>query len=167
MSSIFLYYIYMMQHFVLEAPCRVGAGTYIKRAMSLWVTRRWWWIAMPLLSCVALMVVNVKWSVIAIIIVLALLMMLLSLVYFNFVFSPYARWSVMEKTVEVDVNGIHFAFVHPKMKKHELEWDSIRSIQFRDDSTVLRLKESPVAFVLLPVLDYEQSGILKSLYLAW
>ncbi len=150
---------------ILEAPCRVPAGLYMRRAMRLWLSRHWWWIALLLVACASLAVVDARWSVIAFILVVAALMMVMSLVYFHHVFSPLARWSVMEKTVTVTRQGLDLAFEHPRMNAHHVEWESVRSIDFATTATVLHIAGGAINFLMLPPVNAQQAAIVKRLYL--
>lgn len=149
----------------LDTPLKVQAGAYMKRVFAMWLSHNAWWLFMLLAACVSLCAVDVKWSVIAFILCIAALMMLMSLVYFNYAFSPLARWSVMEKTATMDEQGIHFHFEHPKMKDHSVEWGEVARIDFRTNHTILYLKGARIQFVMLPSLDADQVNALKQLYL--
>ncbi|MCQ2289469.1 MAG: hypothetical protein MJZ74_10295 [Muribaculaceae bacterium] len=159
-----------------ESPFKVPAGTYMKRVFAMWLSRHAWWLLLLVAVCASLCAVDVKWSVISFILFLAALMMVMSLVYFNYAFSPLARWSVMEKTIMMDGNGLHIKFDHPKMNDHDIEWGSVRSVQFRADCTVLHISHnvdngdavspSAINFLLLPPLMQEQVAAFKQLYLA-
>lgn len=159
----------------LDTPFKVQAGAYMTRVFAMWFSRHAWWLLLLLAACVSIGVFDSKWGVIAFILCLAALMMGLSLVYFNYAFSPLARWSVMEKTAVIDTRGIHFAFDHPRMNDHTIEWESVRSIQFRPDSTVVHiscnienrhhLSATSINFLMLPALTPEQTATLKQLYL--
>lgn len=159
----------------LDTPFKVPAGTYMKRVFAMWASRNAWWLLLLLATCVTLAVYDARWGVIAFILSLAGLMMFTSLVYFNYVFSPLARWSVMEKTATIDNRGIHLSFEHPKMNDHSIEWERVRSIQFRPDSTVVHLTcnvedghplpATAINFLMIPALTPEQTATLKQLYL--
>ena len=147
----------------IEAPCCVSAGVYMKRAFAVWFFRRWWCIVAPLAVCVSLCSVDVKWSVIAFILCIFAMMMGLTLVYFNYAFSPQARWSIMEKTATIDGGGITFDFAHPKMKPHTVRWDDVKTMQFRPEGIVLSL--SPSTFLMLPPQSPHSVEIIKKLYM--
>ncbi len=163
------------QPLVIDAPCRVSSGTYLRCALGMWFSRHWWWMAVLAAGCLALLVVSVKWGIIAFILTIMALMMIMSLVYFNFIFSPLARWSVMEKTATVDGRGIRFSFEHPRMDDHEVEWECVRSIQFHPDYIVVHvscdvdnnkaLPASAINFLLLPGMPEDDVLALKRLYL--
>lgn len=149
----------------LDTPFKVQAGAYMKRVMVMWLSRHAWWLLLLLAACISLCVIYVKWSVIAFILYLAALMMGLSLVYFNYAFSPLGRWSVMEKTATIDAVGIHFTFEHPKMNDHTIEWGEVARIDFRAEATLFHLKGATINFVMLPPLTPEQVTTIKQLYL--
>lgn len=150
---------------ILDTPFKVQAGDYMKRVFAMWLSRHAWWLLLLLAACALLCAVDVKWSVIAFILCIAGLMMLMSLVYFNYAFSPLARWSVMEKTAVIDKAGLHFTFEHPKMNDHFISWNEVTRIDFRAGATLFHLKGASINFVMLPSLDADQAKTLKQLYL--
>ncbi len=133
--------------------------------MRLWLSRHWWWIALLLVSCVLLAVIDARWGVIAFVLVVAALMMVTSIVYFNYAFAPLGRWSVMEKTVTMTRQGVDLAFEHPRMKAHHVEWESVRSIDFTASHTVIYIAGAHTDFLLLPALTAEQVAKVKQLYM--
>ncbi|MBQ0121777.1 MAG: hypothetical protein KBT13_11790 [Bacteroidales bacterium] len=149
---------------LIEAPARVNAGSYMRVALGKWASRHAWWMLLVLAMCTVLACYDVRWCVGAIVLYLAALMMLLTLVYFNYAFSPQARWSVMEKTVSLSEQGIHMAFAHPRMNDHYIAWREITRVQLTQSATVLNLN-GPVNFVMLPPLTPEQKETFKRLYL--
>lgn len=149
----------------IETPLKVSAGSYMKRVFAMWFSYNAWWMLLLLVVCVSFTMLDAKWSVIAFILYLAGLMMGLSLVYFNYAFSPLARWSVMEKTALIDEAGIRFTFEHPKMNAHFISWNEVTRIDFRTSYTLLYLKGACIKFVMLPSLDANHVDALKQLYL--
>lgn len=153
------------ENVILEPPCKVAAGTYMRRVFAMWLGRHWWWMALLAGCCLSLCALDVKWCVIAFILSLAALMMIMSLVYFHYAFSPLARWSVMEKSVEIGRDGLKLVFEHEKMNDHYVKWEKVRTIQFRPDGIVLHLTGSNINFLMLPPLSPETNAIIKRLYL--
>lgn len=159
----------------LDTPAKIQAGTYVKRVFAMWFARNAWWLLLLLAACASLSAIDARWSVFAFILCLAGMIMVMNLVYFNYVFSPLARWSVMEKTITMDAAGIQLKFEHPKAKDRTIEWDRVRSIQFMADCTVFHIthnvengkpvSSSAINFLMLPPLTQEQVKTVKALYL--
>ena len=138
----------------------------MRRVFAMWLSRHAWWLLMLLGACLALAFVDAGWATAAVILYVIALLMLFTLVYFNYAFSPVARWSVMTKTVFIDARGLHLTFDHPRMNDHTLLWRDITLIQFTADATVIHIKGAPINFITLPPLTPEQRNTLKALYLA-
>jgi len=120
--------------------CSVGAGSYIKRLCGLFMADNWLWMVLPVALCGVLAVwVDVRYVIVAMMVMLVALPMLLSLLYIYYGFSPEARWSIMEKSVTVGEAGITLDFTDERMKKHAIAADDVRYIIEKDDVVILML----------------------------
>ena len=100
----------------------------------------WLWMAMPLAVCAILAIwIDVRFIIVAMMVLFIIMPMVLALLYFYYGFSPEARWSIMEKTVTLDENGITLDFTDERMKKHAIRWDDVHYIIEKDDAVMLML----------------------------
>ena len=100
----------------------------------------WLWMAMPLAVCAILAIwIDVRFIIVAMMVLFIIMPMVLALLYFYYGFSPEARWSIMEKTVTLDENGITLDFTDDRMKKHAIRWDDVHYIIEKDDAVMLML----------------------------
>ena len=100
----------------------------------------WLWMAMPLAVCAILAIwMDVRFIIVAMMVLFIIMPMVLALLYFYYGFSPEARWSIMEKTVTLDKSGITLDFTDERMKKHAIRWDDVHSIIEKDDAVMLML----------------------------
>ena len=100
----------------------------------------WLWMAMPLAVCAILAIwIDVRFIIVAMMVLFIIMPMVLALLYFYYGFSPEARWSIMEKTVTLDENGITLDFTDERMKKHAIHWDDVHYIIEKDDAVMLML----------------------------
>ena len=101
----------------------------------------WLWMAMPLAVCAILAIwIDVRFIIVAMMVLFIIMPMVLALLYFYYGFSPEARWSIMEKTVTLDENGITLDFTDERMKKHAIRWDDVHYIIEKDDAVMLMLR---------------------------
>lgn len=101
----------------------------------------WLWMAMPLAVCTILAIwIDVRFIIVAMMVLFIIMPMVLALLYFYYGFSPEARWSIMEKTVTLDENGITLDFTDERMKKHAIHWDDVLCIIEKDDAVMLMLR---------------------------
>lgn len=95
---------------------------------------------MPLAVCAILAIwIDVRFIIVAMMVLFIIMPMVLALLYFYYGFSPEARWSIMEKTVTLDENGITLDFTDERMKKHAIRWDDVHYIIEKDDAVMLML----------------------------
>ena len=120
--------------------CRVSSGQYMRHLFTMFLADYWLWMAMPLAVCAILAIwIDVRFIIVAMMVLFIIMPMVLALLYFYYGFSPEARWSIMEKTVTLDENGITLDFTDDRMKKHAIRWDDVHYIIEKDDAVMLML----------------------------
>ena len=121
--------------------CRVSSGQYMRHLFTMFLADYWLWMAMPLAVCAILAIwIDVRFIIVAMMVLFIIMPMVLALLYFYYGFSPEARWSIMEKTVTLDENGITLDFTDERMKKHAIRWDDVHCIIEKDDAVMLMLR---------------------------
>lgn len=106
----------------------------------MFMADNWLWMLAPVAVCGILAVwVDVRFVIVAMMVLFIVLPMVLALLYFYYGLSPEARWSIMEKTVTLNEEGMTLDFVDERMKKHVIRWDDVRYIIEKDDVVSLML----------------------------
>lgn len=106
----------------------------------MFLADNWLWMLAPVAVCGILAVwVDVRFVIVAMMVLFIVLPMVLALLYFYYGLSPEARWSIMEKTVTLNEEGMTLDFVDERMKKHVIPWDDVRYIIEKDDVVTLML----------------------------
>ena len=144
--------------------CSVTAGCYMKRLCALFLADNWLWMVAPVALCAVLAVwIDVRFVIVALMVLFIVLPMILSLLYFYYGFSPEARWSIMEKAADVGPEGITLTFTDPRMKKHAIRWDDVRHIIEKDDALLLMLKGRRYTCLMFPasVIDPDVAQALR------
>ena len=119
---------------------KVTAGAYMRHLGAMFLAENWLWLVLPVAVCAVLAIwVDVRFVIVAMMVVLIVLPMLLALLYFYYGFSPEARWSIMEKQVDLTDEGLALTFTDERMKKHVIPWDNVLNIIEKDDAWLLML----------------------------
>ena len=106
----------------------------------MFLADNWLWMVLPVALCgVLAMWIDLRFIIVALMVLFVVLPMILALLYFYYGFSPEARWSIMEKTVGIDPEGLALSFTDERMKKHVIRWDDVRHIIVKDDAVLLML----------------------------
>ena len=106
----------------------------------MFLADNWLWMLAPVAVCGILAVwVDVRFVIVAMMVLFLVLPMVLALLYFYYGLSPEARWSIMEKSVTLNEEGMTLDFVDERMKKHVIRWDDVRYIIEKDDVVTLML----------------------------
>ena len=130
---------------------RVTAGEYMRNLGALFLADNWLWMAMPLAVCGVLAYwLDVRFIIVALMVLFVVLPMILALLYFYYGFSPEAQWSIMEKTATLDDEGMTLTFTDERMKKHVIGWDDVRYIIDQRDVVMLMLKGQRYRCLMLP-----------------
>ena len=119
---------------------KVTAGAYMRHLSAMFLADNWLWMVLPLAVCAVLAIwVDVRFIIVALMVLFIVLPMVLALLYFYYGFSPEARWSIMEKQVDLTEEGLELTFTDERMKKHAIPRDSVRSIIEKDDVWMLMM----------------------------
>ena len=129
---------------------KVEGGRYQRVLWRDMAGDHWWWLLFAAGACLALIAVDVRFAIVAAMVVLLALPMALAMVYIVYTFTPEVRWSLLEKTARIDVNGIHISFTHERMSAHTIEWLTVRSIVMYRGDMVFRLAGRRYNYWILP-----------------
>lgn len=117
----------------------------------MFLADNWLWMVLPVAVCGMLAIfIDVRFIIVALMILFVILPMLLALLYFYYGLSPEARWSIMEKTATIDDSGISLVFADERMKKHVIPRDDVRSIIEKDDALIIMLRGKRYTCLMLP-----------------
>ena len=131
--------------------CSVTSGCYMRHLCSMFLADNWRWMVLPVAVCGMLAIfIDVRFIIVALMILFVILPMLLALLYFYYGLSPEARWSIMEKTATIDDSGISLVFADERMKKHVILRDDVRSIIEKDDALIIMLRGKRYTCLMLP-----------------
>ena len=129
----------------------VTSNTYMRHLCSLFLAENWLWLVAPVAVCAVFAVwVDVRFVIVALMVLFIVLPMILALLYFYYGLSPEARWSIMEKTADIDDEGISLSFTDQRMKKHVIPWGDVRYIIEKDDVWLLMLKSKRYTCLMFP-----------------
>ena len=118
----------------------VPSGLYMRRLCLLFIADYWLWLVLPVALCAILALwVDVRFVIVAMMVLFIILPMVLALLFFYYGLSPEARWSIMDTTVTLDDRGITLDFTDERMKKHVIRWDDVHGIIEKDDAVMLML----------------------------
>ena len=131
--------------------CQVTAGTYMRHLSLMFLADNWLWMVLPVAVCAVLAVwFDLRFFIVALMVLLVALPMVLALLYFYYGFSPEARWSIMEKNAIIDHQGITLTFTDERMKTHVIAADDVREIVEKEDVWMLMLKGARYTCLMLP-----------------
>ena len=130
----------------------------------MFLADNWLWMVLPVAVCGMLAIfIDVRFIIVALMILFVILPMLLALLYFYYGLSPEARWSIMEKTATIDDSGITLDFADERMKKHVILRDDVRSIIEKDHALIIMLRGKRYTCLMLPAsaVDPDVTQVLR------
>lgn len=117
----------------------------------MFLADNWLWMVLPIAICAILaFFVDVRFIIVAMMILFIVMPMVLALLYFYYGFSPEARWSIMEKTLTIGNEGITLTFTDERMKKHAIGWNDVLHIIEKDNVLLFMLKGKRYTCLMLP-----------------
>lgn len=117
----------------------------------MFLADNWLWMVLPIAICAILaFFVDVRFIIVAMMILFIVMPMVLALLYFYYGFSPEARWSIMEKKLTIGNEGITLTFTDERMKKHAIGWDDVLHIIEKDNVLLFMLKGKRYTCLMLP-----------------
>lgn len=123
----------------------------MKHLCSMFLADNWLWMVLPVAVCGMLAIfIDVRFIIVAMMILFVILPMLLSLLYFYYGLSPEARWSIMEKTATVDDSGITLDFADERMKKHVILREDVHNIIEKNDALIIMLRGKRYTSLMIP-----------------
>lgn len=131
--------------------CSIQSGSYMRHLFLLFLADNWLWMVLPVALCAILAAwIDVRFIIVALMVLFIAMPMILSLLYFYYGFSPEARWSIMEKDVDINNEGATMTFTDPRMKTHAISWDDVREIIIKNDALLLMLNGKRYTCLMLP-----------------
>ena len=89
----------------------------MRQLCLMFLADNWLWMVLPIAICAILaFFVDVRFIIVAMMILFIVMPMVLALLYFYYGFSPEARWSIMEKKLTIGNEGITLTFTDERMK---------------------------------------------------
>lgn len=138
----------------------------MRHLCAMFLADKWLWMVAPVALCALLAVwIDVRFVIVAMMVLFIVLPMVLALLYFYYGLSPEARWSIMEKTVTINDKGISLDFADERMKTHVIGWSDVRNIIEKDDALLLMLNGKRYTCLMLPasVVDPDIAQALRQL----
>ena len=129
----------------------VTAGSYMRELCLMFLADNWLWLVLPVAVCAMLAIwVDVRFAIVAMMVLFIVLPMVLALLYFYYGLSQEARWSIMDKSLTIDDAGITLEFTDERMKTHVIPRDNVRHIIEKDDVVMLMLDGKRYTCLMLP-----------------
>ncbi len=129
----------------------VTAGSYMRELCLMFLADNWLWLVLPVAVCAVLAIwVDVRFAIVAMMVLFIVLPMVLALLYFYYGLSQEARWSIMDKSVTIGDAGITLEFTDERMKTHVIPRDNVRHIIEKDDVVMLMLDGKRYTCLMLP-----------------
>ena len=123
----------------------------MRQLFRIFLAENWLWMVAPLAVCGLLAYwIDVRFILVAMMVLFVVMPMVLALLYFYYGLSPEARWSIMEKTATLDNEGLTLHFTDERMKTHAIRWDDVRHIIEEEDVVILMLKGNRYRCLMFP-----------------
>ncbi len=130
----------------------------------LFFAQRWWLLVLPVVACLALMAVDVRFAYVALIVAMAMVMISLPIMYY-YALTQESRWSILEKTVTIADNGLQLDFMSDKMCRHVIPWSDISSTTAVCECLIIRIRKNRYTFLAVPLKVFDSKEALREFVL--
>lgn len=134
---------------------KVSSSQYLAIVAKRFLADNWIWMAIPVVVCLSLAFLNVNFLIVALLLVCVAIPMLLALIYFYYILTLEASWSVVDKTIEINGNGdllLHFA--HEQRRDHTINRNEIKSATIGNGAVIVELSVRRYTFLVIPLQQF-------------
>ncbi len=146
-------------------PCSVTSGGYLRAFAALYAAA-WGRVVMAVAAVLAVMAW--RWPTVVAGIVVAMLtvvVLAVPLLTYYYALSTAALWSVMEKSIAADSEGLTFTFTHPRMTPKHLPWTEVRRAVKTSDNILLVVRRPKGAVLLIPRSNFTENNCLEEQFI--
>ena len=136
------------------------AGTYMRILWRIFLRHRWWWLVLPVVVCLALTFVDMRFAFVALIVAMGMVMIAMPLVYY-YALTQESRWSILEKTITITAGGLQLSFTDDKMREHVIGWNEMDSTTALNECLIIRLKKNRYTFLAIPLSAFTTQQQLR------
>lgn len=135
--------------------CNVTTARYV-RLIAGQLGRRWAWVAaVPLLTAVALSFSDVRFVIVALLILFVIVPLALMFIYIFFGLTPEARFSILRKRINVNSSRMTAEFEslgddYPTPPTVKLDISRVTNVAFRKDCYVVTIDHRRFRPILIP-----------------
>jgi hypothetical protein len=144
--------------------CSISSGKYMSILWRLFLRHRWWWLALPVMVCLALVAVDTRFAYVALIVAMASLMIALPMVYY-YGLTQESRWSILEKNVSVVDEGLQLDFTDERMHRQVIVWSEMDSTTALNECLIIKFKKNRYTFLAIPLNTFSTKDELRKFVL--
>lgn len=145
----------------------IPQGTFARILLLRHLRRSWWIYAMPVTACAALAFLDVRFLLVALMMVFIMIPMALLLVYINHGLDPVNRYNIMRKSLTADADGLTMEINEEyglKNRNVAFEWNEIDSRhRIISHCLLLDLRTDRHRFIAIPISTFTDERQLRSL----
>lgn len=154
----------------------ITPGEYLKVLLSLWIPKYGYLIALPIVLCLVIgLAFDVRFALIAIMLIFIVVPMLSSFLYPYYMLAPEARRSVICKRVEI-AEKEYLKLCYLKEEKGEedindkrilpedetIRWEDIKRIRYSPRYRIYVLNTPRLSFILIPHTAFKKSDAIRN-----
>lgn len=144
----------------------IPQGTFARILLLRHLHRTWWIYAMPVAACAALAFLDVRFLLVALMVVFIMIPMALLLVYINHGLDPVNRYNIMRKSLTADADKLTMAINEEyglKNKNVTFNWNEIDSRhRISSHCLLLNLRTARHRFIAIPISSFADERQLRS-----
>ncbi len=146
---------------MIKFSCHVSAGEYARTVFSIFFAENWFWFLFPLIFFALLSVFDVRFLIVALMVLFIIIPMIGALLYINYLLTLETRWSIVEKELLVGDEGLTLRFAPGNMKDAHIEWRQLKGMFSKGGLLVFPLRMRRYQYLVIPLKSIEEQGVRK------
>lgn len=138
----------------MQFTCKANASVYAKILFKEFFKVNWFWFILPLAFFGCLSVVDVRFVIVACMVLLVVIPMVMSLLYINYMMTLSTRWSIVKKMVCVMPGALRL--VASDGRERNIPFDTVRKFFLSSSHICLELRERRYQYLIIPVSVFEE-----------
>lgn len=134
-----------------EEYFKIQHSQYLKKVAKSYFSDNWIYFVLPILMCFSLGAINVNFIIVALMLLFVAAPMVLNLIYFYYMLTVEASWSVTDKVISVDKDGnLTLSFANENRLSKTIKREEIAGVTGDADSVILLFAIRKYTFLVIP-----------------
>ena len=140
---------------VMSISCKISSGEYARILFGIFFSEQWIWFVLPLLLFAALSIVDIRFIIVALMVLFIVIPMVISMLYFNYLLTVETRWSIVDKKIKAEKGKLFIEFEDGKSSPITIDKEEVSSVIVRSQYLLIELSVRRYQYLVVPVSAFD------------